>query len=132
MIFEFIVQKADKKKIRLQQDITQATQYLSDLLFRLGVKPDADITQTLQNPYYTYWIEQGEPKRAGDASVYNLVFRKDVRRTGLLGKDYMTMAANGYAQHSGGKFAGAMYQILPLVEDFTKENPFHRTCLHIA
>lgn len=58
MIFEFIITKADKNHIRLAQDITQATQYLSDLLFRLGVKPDLDISQTLENPYYTYWIEQ--------------------------------------------------------------------------
>lgn len=131
MIFEFIIQKADKKKIPLRMEITQASQYLSNLLFRLWVNQDSEIVETLWNPYYTYWIEQWEPKKAWDISVYNLVFRKDVHKTGLQGKDYISMAANGYAMHSGSKFGGAMYQVLPLVEDFTKENPFHRTCLHM-
>lgn len=125
IMFDFFIHKLDLKKASLTLDVIQATQYLSDLLLKLWVVMDEETKETLQNPYYTYWLEKEEPKRAWDASVYNLVLPK-IRKNYLKPEEYINLALNWYSFYFGKEFAWWMQKVLPFAENFTNENPFFR------
>ncbi len=125
MIFEFFINNFERKNIQLSLEIIQATQYLSDLLLKFWIVMDEEMKKTLENPYYTYWLEREEPKRAGDASVYNLIFPK-TKKNFLTPKEYIHFAVNGYGFYFWKHFASWMLKVLPYAENFTQENPFFR------
>ncbi len=125
IMFDFFLHKLEWSQTKLTLDVIQATQYLSDLLLKLWVVMDEETRETLQNPYYTYWLERESPKRAWDASVFNLVFPKS-RKVFLTPEEYIHFALSGYSFYFGKDFAGWMHKVLPFAENFTHENPFFR------
>lgn len=131
IMFDFFLHKLELSHAKLTLDVIQATQYLSDLLLKLWVVMDEETRETLQNPYYTYWLERESPKRAWDASVFNLVFPKS-RKVFLTPEEYMHFALTGYSFYFGKDFAGWMHKVLPFAQNFTHENPFFRRNFQIV
>lgn len=125
IMFDFFIHKLDVHKARLTLEVVQATQYLSDLLLKLWVVMDQETRETLENPYYTYWLEKEEPKRAWDASVYQLVFPK-TRHNYLTPEEYINFALNWYSFYFGKDFAWWMHKVLPFAKAFSQENAFFR------
>lgn len=131
VMFDFFLHKLELSRAKLTLDVIQATQYLSDLLLKLWVVMDKETEETLQNPYYSYWLERESPKRAWDASVFNLVFPKS-RKVFLTPEEYMFFALNGYSFYFGKNFAWWMSKVLPFAQNFTHENPFFRRSFEIV
>lgn len=117
LIFEYFIQEIDKSKIDFNVNIIQSAQYLSNLLFKIWFCNDDEINALMQNPYYTYWLEKWQPKRAADASVYNYIFFKKSLKRPIQRQDYKTFAVNGYAMFYGGDFAFWIDRTLPLLEN---------------
>ncbi len=119
LIFEYIVQKLDKDKISFKPDITQAMQYISDLVFKIWIN-DEKITDIINNPYFNYWMWKNEPKKAWDASVYNFVTKPDWDKY-LKRENYLNFATSWYYQYFWKEFAWWINQVLPYMEEFSKE-----------
>lgn len=125
IMFDFFLHKIELSHAKLTLDVIQATQYLSNLLVKLWVVIDEETRETLENPYYSYWLERESPKRAWDASVFNLVFPK-TRKIFLSPEEYIYFALNGYSFYFGKDFAWWMRTVLPFAQNFTHENPFFK------
>lgn len=122
LIFEYIVQKLDKDNISFKPDITQAMQYISDLVFKIWINDDK-IKDIINNPYFNYWMEKNEPKKAWDASVYNFVTKPDWSKY-LKRENYLNFATSWYYQYFWKEFAWWINQVLPYMEEFSKEKLF--------
>lgn len=132
LIFEYILTKMEKQNIPFWIDVTQAGQYISDLLFKISMNNDNELKESLENPYYTYWMEKWYPKKAGDVSVYNLIFPKSERKVFLKTDDYEELAISWYLMYSWKNFAYWIQKILPLVKNFREENPFYKKSFSVC
>ncbi len=132
LIFEYILTKMEKQNIPFWIDVTQAGQYISDLLFKISMNNDNELKESLENPYYTYWMEKWYPKKAGDVSVYNLIFPKSERKVFLKTDDYEELAISWYLMYSWKNFAYWIQKILPLVKNFREENPFYKKSFFVC
>ncbi|MBW7954767.1 hypothetical protein H3C61_03060 [Candidatus Gracilibacteria bacterium] len=131
LFFDYIVKNMDKENISFSNKNIQASQYLANLFVEIGLTTNDEITKALNNPYFSYWMEKGDFKKAGDVSVYNFVFKKD--KTGLLSKkDYQLFAYNGYLNYFGEDFATGVNNILPITEKINSRDSFFERNLKVV
>ena len=115
LIFEYIVSTLDNKQIVFYPNIIQASEYLSELMYKLCFLMDDDLKEALENPYYIYWLNKWDPKKAWDVSAYNYIFfRESSRKNRLSKQEYLIFAVNWYYQYAWKDFANGIQTILPI------------------
>lgn len=131
LFFDYIVKNMDKENISFSNKNIQASQYLANLFVEIWLTTNDEITKALNNPYFSYWMEKWDFKKAWDVSVYNFVFKKD--KTWLLSKkDYQLFAYNWYLNYFWEDFATWVNNILPITEKINSRDSFFERNLKVV
>ncbi len=131
LFFDYIVKNMDKEHITFSNKNIQASQYLANLFVEIWLTTNDEINSSLNNPYFSYWMEKWDFKKAWDVSVYNFVFKKD--KTWLLSKkDYQLFAYNWYLNYFWEDFASWVNNILPITEEMNSRDSFFERNFKVA
>ena len=124
LIIDYIIFHLHRNKILLEEWVIFWIQYISDLLFKIFLFQWEEVKLIVEHPYYTHWMEQWYPKRAGDASVYSYMFRS-FKNKPTTREDYVPFATNAYMEYSKDKaFANWIWNMLPIIWDMLKDGNF--------
>lgn len=124
LILDYIIFHLHRTKVNLEGSIIFWIQYISELLFKIFLFQWEEVKLIVEHPYYTHWMDQWYPKRAGDASVYSYMFRGFEKKP-IKQENYIPFAVSAYLEYSKDPdFAKGIWWMLPIIGNMLKDEKF--------
>lgn len=124
LIMDYVIYHLTHAKIKIEWWVILWLQYVTELLFKILIPNDEEIKAIIDNPYYMYWMNEGFPKRAWDASIYAFMFKSFMRKP-IDRECYISFAQNAYFEHSNDfDFATGIWEVLPPIQNMMRDSRF--------